>query len=236
VRFVSPPRSSERGCQRGFTLLELTIAMTFVALLASGIVISISTCLNVWKRSAEAADLNQEARAVMEMISRDIHASYMGLGRDAGFFRGFPSQLGEAQIDSLEFTTESSDAWRVSLLPDELRSGRQNSRPPVTDFVGVRYEWGGGQDMPEGFYRTTWVVPGGRAVGGISEGSPSSELVSRALTSLRFRYFDGTQWVASFDAYQGGFRPPFAVFAQLTLRDERGRDHGFQTIVPVAYR
>lgn len=216
--------------QRGFTLLELTIAMTFVGLLASGIVISISTCLNVWTRSAESADLNQEARAVMEMISRDIRGCYLGLVQTTGHFQGSPARPDGTPFDSIEFTTQTSDLSRLALLPDEMRSQRQDSRPPISDYVVVRYGWRTGQDV-DGFYRSTWVSPG--AMGEKMSSNGSSELVSTTLTSLRFRYFDGAEWDDSFDSATRSNNPPIAVSVRLTLRDAWGQEREFQTVVPI---
>lgn len=216
--------------QRGFTLLELTIAMTFVGLLASGIVISISTCLNVWTRSVESADLNQEARAVMEMVSRDLRGCYLGLVQTTGYFTGSPAKPGGVQFDTIEFTTQTSDLSRFALLPDEMRSQKQESRPPISDYVAVHYGWRTGQGV-DGLYRTTWVSPG--AMGEKRGGAESSELVSTALTSLRFRYFDGAEWDDSFDSSTRSNNPPIAVSVSLTLRDARGQEREFQTVVPI---
>ena len=181
------PRQLAAG-QRGFTLLELTIAMVFVALLVSGIALSISTGLNVWRRSLEAAELNQEARAVMALLSRDIRGAYLGLDRMNGWFIAAPSAESEGGMDRLEVCTESSAPTRLALLPEELRQQwSMGPHAPVSDYVLVRYEMQTaesdyrparrpgalspapplGQDakparsgvLPHGLYRTTWVAP-----------------------------------------------------------------------------
>jgi len=225
--------------QRGFTLLEITIAMSFVALLATGIAISISTCLNVWNRAVETADLNQEARAMMELISRDIRGATLGLDRASGYFRLSPALEGEAPFDLLEVSTSSSSASRVGLLPDELRSLDQESRPPVTDYMGVGYAWREADlEGPAGLYRVTTVVPARVMLGTQTPFAEyvNAELVSDAVTKLRFLCYDGNEWVPEWNAPFQVNQLPAAVSVELTILDAREREHEFRTIVPIAVR
>jgi len=241
VRFGCPRRYSERERnRRGFTLLELTIAMTFVALVATGIAVSISTCLKVWQRSLAAAELNQEARAVMQMLSRDIRGAHVGLRRDAGYFWGTPAGSSGSSIDTLELCTESSAPSRAALLPDEVRGEwDQAARPPLSDYVGVRYEERAADgDEPAGLYRMAYVVPGADPdlPDELGLEPTSTELVSRSVVGLRFEYLDGEEWTGSWETNPEDTRLPRAVAIELTLRDERERDHAYQTIVPIATR
>ncbi len=241
MRFGCPRRYSERERgQRGFTLLELTIAMTFVALVATGIAVSISTCLKVWRSSLQAADLNQEARAVMQMLSRDIRGAHLGLARDAGYFRGTPAGNSGGSSDTLELCTESSAPSRVALLPEEMRGEwDQAARPPLSDYVGVRYEERPAEgDEPAGLYRIAYVVPGADPdlPDELGLEATRTELVSTTVVALRFRYLDGEEWAGSWETNPEDTRLPRAVAIELTLRDERERDHAYQTIVPIATR
>jgi len=219
--------------QRGFTLLELVIAMAFVGLLATGIVLSISTCLNVWRQLTELSDLNQEARAVTEMVSRDLRDCYMGLFNNVGFFSGLPAQQGGAPFDSVALTTGGSSVSRAALLPDEMRSGQQQGHQPVTDYIGVRYEWRAGENgEPAGLYRTTWPVPGVSVIAPAAAAeSPDTELISHALTRFELRYFDGTEWSDEYDARDHDNHAPVEVQVRLVVRDEHNREHEFQTLV-----
>ncbi|MDH4179733.1 MAG: prepilin-type N-terminal cleavage/methylation domain-containing protein, partial [Armatimonadota bacterium] len=158
------PFSRGRRAQQGFTLLEMTVAMSFVGLLAAGITLTISTCLNVWQRSVEAAELNQEARAVMELLSRDIGGTYLGLERMTGYLVGSSAAEGEPPVDALVVCTESSIS-RAALVPQELQATWSPERhPPVTDYVVASYQWlPAAEEAPEGLYRTIRLVPAGYA-------------------------------------------------------------------------
>ncbi len=228
--------------------------MTFVGLLASGIVLTISTALRVWNRAMRTADLQQEARAVTGLLSRDIRGAYLGLPPDTtGYFLGGVELNGVADrtaapTDTLELTTESSSLSEVALLPDDVREDwDQRVRPPVTDLVGVRWEWrdaDGGQ--PEGLYRVTSVVPSAEAEIDLDTGAPlgevAQELISTQVAELRFRYYDGEAWQDSWDWREAGNSLPLAVSIQLVMREEQtgGRrpaaEHTFETVVPIATR
>ncbi|GEM_PF-2043261 len=230
---------SYRHARGGFTLLELSIAMTFVALLAGGIVITISTCLNVWARADEAATLNQEARAVLQMIGRDLRDAYLGLHRTAGYFIGTPAG-DRGRSDALELSTHSSAADRSALLPDELRAlWAQGLGPPLTDFVGVRYVLREASEQgPAGLYRELAVVPvaAHEMVHRQQMTWMKAELLSTRVRELRFRYYDGQDWWTQWDSELWGNRLPQAVAVAFIITDERGRAHTFRSIVPLAAR
>lgn len=232
--------------------------MAFVALLAGGIVISISTALKVWNRVAEANELNQEARAVMEIISRDLRNAYVGFNRNGGFFVGAPAEDVGSSTDELFFTTQSTSASDLGLLPEEmLAAWDQSEEVPVSDYVGVLWRWEG----EEGLCRTTFVMPGLETeeqseseaeqaddTGLNVSGEIGSEFVSNAIEELRFAYYDGESWQTSWDSRDNDNYPPQAVAIEFVLRDpserenERGRRvsnearHTFRSIVTLPQR
>jgi hypothetical protein len=219
----------------------MTIAMSFVALLAAGITLTISTCLNVWRRSVEAAELNQEARAIIELLSRDISGTYLGLERKAGYLMGFPAEDGKRAVDTLVMCTESSNLSRAALLPEDLRATWDlATHPPVTDYVTVTYEWlTAAADAPAGLYRTAQLVPRGYLAmmePPLVTGEMAPEPISEAVVGLRFSYFDGEQWADSWATTEEDTRLPSAVAIELVLRDARESDHVYQTIVPIRTR
>jgi len=227
--------------RRGFTLLEVTIAMTFVALLAAGITLSISTCLKVWQRSVESADLNQEARAVLELLSRDIRGSYLGLDKRSGYFVGVPVRDDESAADSIVVCTESSSLSRVAFLPAEAQDDwNSETNAPATDYVVVGYELVRSADeLRPGLYRVVGLVPNAQAEtlpSDLGLGEMSPELVSPAVVSLQLDYFDGYQWLDYWETTEDAPVLPSAVSLEVALRDARGRDHAYSTIVPIPTR
>jgi type II secretion system protein J len=233
TRFPLPGKRTRRG----FTLLEVTIAMTFVALLVSGISLTISTSLKVWERATDTADLNQEARAVIEVLSRDIRGAYLGLQRQGGYLLAGAKQQQKALGPTLEFTTESSTIARAAFLPEAL-AGRsdQQARPPATDYVAVRYELLDQYQVERpGLYRTTWLAP---SADWLEEEPPMSdavgvELISESVTGLRLRYWDGDKWRDDWATTLDNLRLPEAVAVQFRLLDARRNEHVYESVIPV---
>jgi hypothetical protein len=120
-----------------------------------------------------------------------------------------------------------------------MRSARQEERPPASDYVGVRYEWRPAEEgAPAGLYRVTWVAPNviSRTPQVPPAGSESAELISRALTRLQLRYYNGLEWAPDYNAPADYPEPPSATSIEITLRDQRGREHEFRTMVSSSNR
>jgi hypothetical protein len=218
--------------------------MSVVAVLIGGIALSISTCLKVWERSRETADLNEEARAIIEVLSRDIRGAYLGLHRRGGYFVAAQSPDTQGAGPSLEFTTESTTITRAALSPEAVMATEQ-AGPPATDYVAVRYELLN-EDQVErpGLYRVTWVAP----LADWLEKEPVTgdamgvELISESVSNLRLRYWDGGEWRGGWETAPENLRLPNAVAVELTLavtrKDERGRPyiaskHAYQSVISV---
>jgi hypothetical protein len=215
----------------------VTIAMTFVVVLISGITLTITTCLKVWDRSRETADFNQEARAVIEALSRDIRGAYLGLHRRGGYFLAAAGREGQEATPTLEFTTESSSIVRAALLPEPARgqAGEQLGAP-ATDFVAVRYELLDEREADRpGLYRTTWVAP---SANWLAEPPPLDEavgieLISASVVALRLRYWNGDSWTDGWETSEDNLRLPEAVAVQLSLLDARGNEHVLESVILV---
>jgi hypothetical protein len=214
--------------------------MTFVAILVGGITLSISTSLKVWERSKETADLNQEARAIIEVLSRDIRGAYLGIHRRGGYFLAGASGDQKATGPALEFTTESSAVTRAALRPPELQATpTEQTGPPATDFVAVRYELLEGRATSRpGLYRTTWVAP---SANWLQEQPPMSdavgvELISESVVGVRFRYYDDDKWVDSWATTPDKNRLPEAVAVQLRVLDARSNEHVYESVISVPTR
>lgn len=214
--------------------------MTFVAVLVSGITLSISTCLKVWQRAQETAELNQNARAILEVLSRDVRGAYLGLYRKSGYFLGGATEDQDALTGLgglMEFTTESSSITQAALLPAEERADDlQETGPPVTDFVAVRYELRPDTRTSRGgLYRVTWVAPTAEWLEEKPDESAavSVELISESVVGLTLRYFDGQDWMDGWATSEDDLRLPGAVAVELTLLDQRDNEHVYQSIVPI---
>lgn len=237
-------RLRDPGGPGGFTLIELVIAMACVGLVVGGIALSVNTAINVWNRSAEAADLNQEARAVLELISRDLRGVYFGLDGQTGYLMELaPEATGPGSgVEALELATYGAAVERVGFLSREVwKDWDLLSLPPISDYLAVRYQWlDETSHRVAGLYRLTAPAPMAREEDEAEEPPifVTEELVSPAVTRLQFDYYDGEEeeWVDSWDSSDPSLRrhPLLAVRVLLSLKDARGREHDFETIVPIS--
>lgn len=232
--------SRPRAKSAGFTLLELTIAMSFVAALVGGIALTVSTALKVWDRSQEIAEINQEARSVFEVLSRDLRGAYLGLTNNGGYFLGGVGSQHLNTSQSFEFTTESSSLTRLALLPptdiEDWDLETEVLPPPVTDFVAVRYSViEATPDMSPGLYRLTWAAPTPEWVEERRSESEAFriELISPSVNSVRLWYFDGEEWLSAWTTDERNLRLPNAIAVELTLLDKQGNKHSYETICHV---
>jgi hypothetical protein len=211
--------------------------MVFVVILVTGITLSISTCLKVWTRSEEVSALNQEVRATLEVLARDLRGTYMGLQRREGYFiTGGDADETSSHIVA-EFSTESSLPSRAALLPEDERATRVSELgEPLTDFVAVRYELrdASGQDPP-GLYRLTWVAPQAvwREVPPAAEDAAAIELISADVAELHLLCFDGEEWLDGWQTSAEAPRPPVAVAVELTVLDANENEHLYESIIHV---
>jgi hypothetical protein len=219
--------------------------MTFVIVLAGGIALSISTCVNVWRRAQEMAELNQEARAVSEVLSRDVRGAYLGLTRTGGYFLGtagygsdqLPTDAEAASDELLEFSTESSAMTRLALMPrDESDPALSEDHPVTSDFVVVRYIMHDPTgDEPGGLWRLTWVAPRPEW---LDEPPPveeavSVEPISESVVGLRLAYYDGESWISDWRTSEQGNHLPKAVAVEMKLLDSHEKEHVYQSVIPV---
>jgi hypothetical protein len=126
---------------------------------------------------------------------------------------------------------------RAALAPRQHRDEwGERVRAPITDYVAVRYEFLRSPEYGDaGLCRTTWAVPVFEwALEEEPQSTPiSSELISQAVTELRFEYYDGQEWFSYWETTEDSRRLPQAVAIRLTVIDARENEHAYRTIVSI---
>jgi general secretion pathway protein J len=97
--------------QKGFTLLEMLIAVTLVAMMAVGLWAVLRISIRSWSRGTEFIDSNQRHRSVLDMIRKQIASTYGSFvmpdpktgGNPLLIFRGSETQLRFISLNSLQF-------------------------------------------------------------------------------------------------------------------------------------
>ena len=134
-----------RPCRRGFTLIEVVIALTIVATLLVVMFSSLRVGLAAWQRGDERAELLERTRSLTQILARAMSAtlSYQkpATARDPArlLFEGEPDRLAFVTA-AAPFPTAAPIAFTAVTLSHEAGSGlaiRQKPLPNDNAFEGV---------------------------------------------------------------------------------------------------
>lgn len=133
---------------KGFTFVELMIALTIFALVSLGIYATFSTGLNAWRRGEDATRLQQEARWALDKIAQELRGAvlynYGANYPELGSFLGEESKISFlSQIYNLAAKTSEVKKITYSLeVPDygEIHKTIIGTTQEKLSRVVVRYE------------------------------------------------------------------------------------------------
>jgi prepilin-type N-terminal cleavage/methylation domain-containing protein len=183
--------------RRGFTLLEVLLALGLIAMLAAGVMGFLWGLLDRREWMSRVLTDAQAGAALMERLETDILCGVTGgPGGDAGV---------------VGTTTTVKVLTRGVALPLDAAGA---TGPAAGDLQGSEYAF----DRSGGTLRARRWMAG-------SSGSGEFELISDHIQALRLSYFDGDSWRSSFDSgAEGGL--PVAIEVALwfgePLPDEDG--------------
>lgn len=201
---------------KGFTLLEVLMALSILAVLVTAVFASFFTAGRNVEQAEARRDSTDLARTLIAKLCDDIANAYYNQAMKETIFYARASALDEEgpRFDSLSLTTLTN--WR-----------KPDSREMDLWEVGYRFE-----QLPDGkgnaLYRREK-----RELGNDDaplEGGTEYELSER-IAGLRLRYYDGSAWLDEWDS-RSQQKIPKAVEIRLTLADgaayvthvEAGRD------------
>jgi prepilin-type N-terminal cleavage/methylation domain-containing protein len=207
----------------GFTLIEMLVSVTLVALIALCLWGALRLSISSWKRGTESMDDNQKRRATMDLVQKQM-ASVSGL------IPALDLQTGAGQSPMFV----GSDA-RVQFV--SLCSLRFRENPGLT-VVTYEIAPGKGSDFE-------LVERESRYLGGDPTLTVSYEIINESsitvldhLAGAYFEYFDPgsttvpAQWVSDWNAQEKA-KLPAAISMTLSTRAENGAVQSRQLVVPI---
>lgn len=215
------PRERSVRSEGGFTLLEMIIAVTLVAMMAVGLWGVFSVSVRAWTRGAHSIDANQRHRSVLDMVRKQMASAYALSGEyedEAGIssqliFNGLQDSLLFISLNSLQFLESPG----LTLVRYEV------SRDSQGNYVLVEKEARYVGQKPD---EESSVNPD-RAVA-----------IFENLSSCTFEYLDpGSEtdppkWVREWDG-QALRRMPAAVSMTLVSRDPSGETLSRHLVIPL---
>lgn len=192
--------------QRGFTLLELLVALSIGSVVLFALYLSFSSVLTGRSSIDERAERTREVERFVDSFSREIQSAYLsdraGNNR-ATFFKG---SLGNNALPSgtVEFTTINYPA-----------SGA------VGDLVAIRYSVGDTEGGRPALFKEVWNPYG------IGKERVRVEVI-QDIRGFDLSFYNGASWAAAWDgALEKG--TPKAVSAALKIMD-RGAEKEVRTL------
>ncbi len=188
--------------RKGFTLLEMLVAMTLMSMLAA----SLYASLHVAFRGRRAAERGMEpparAAAALRMLREDIESATVPTGLLAGEFVGEDAQDERGrEADVLTFHALARDQW---------------AGDPPSPIVNVEIAVSADDETGEGTLvrRVTANLLAPEAQ------DPIEEVLCRRVSALDVTFFDGTDWLESWDSTTAGDVLPLAVRLTISLETE----------------
>jgi prepilin-type N-terminal cleavage/methylation domain-containing protein len=221
-----PDAKQTRRSEQGFTLLEVVVAITLVAMMSVGLWAVMQTSLKSWSKGTDYIDTNQRHRSVLDLTRKQISSAYnliiqptadpstgITMAAPYPFFSGTETSFQFISLNSLQFqespgltivnyeASQDSQSNTLSLLERESR------------YLG---------QLPDSN----------------STISDKATPVLDNLISSSFEYFDPgdnqnpSAWVTEWNAQETG-RMPSAVSMDIVSRDANGNTLNRKMIVPI---
>jgi general secretion pathway protein J len=220
---IIPGKSGSIRSQRGFTLLEIIIAITLVAMIAAGLWGVLSISIRSWSRGTQSIDTNQHHRAILDLLRKQIASAYalsapvdpQTGGPNIPIFKGTENSVLFISLNSLQF----HESPGLTLVSYEVT---QNSRE--------------GYSLMEKEERYTGQDPADESLMDRRDVKPLT--VFDGLLSFAFDYFEpGTDekpggWVKEWDGQDNGTLPT-AIRMTMTARDPQGNKFNRYMVIPI---
>lgn len=177
---------------RGFTLMEMLVAIIVFTFIASGIYALLQTGTDLSQRGAHHARMFQSGRAALRAVENDIRGAWGGNSPFDTGFKGVRSST-NPPTDTLElvaFNNAPPTTGTTSLTestPRELDLARVTWQVDLDPGTGAR---GLARDKKKLFGETAVATRQGENL----------ETVVEDVVGLAFKYWDGSQWTDSWDS------------------------------------
>ena len=207
----------------GFSLLEIIVAVTLVAMMAVGLWAVLRISINSWKRGTEFVDANQRNRSILDMVKKQMASIYgvtapVDLQKGGAVYPIFAGAEGSVQFISLNSLRFMENPGLTMVSYDVARDSQGNF-----ELVEREAQYLGMDPSRESIF---------------DRNDERVITIFDNLSSFTFEYFDpGTaerpaRWVRSWDPRDTG-RLPTAISMTMSLRDSSGALYSRHMVVPI---
>jgi len=201
--------------RKGFTLIEVLVAMTVFAVVMTAVYAAFQTGARVWRNAEENMQMFQDARVALTLLTRELRCAFP----EAGYlFQGVDDRSGDRDNDRIEFFAvrppldpsqgQEARIMKISYYIDQARGGR--------GYVLRRQE----QIVTGPIPTQEQFAKLGKKEKLIKMEKPWRCILATNVESLDFQYMWKQEWVPFCDQ---GFGLPEVIEVTLALRGEEKR-------------
>jgi type II secretion system protein J len=206
--------NSKHNRAEAFTLLEVLLATAIIGILSLMMYSSLYISVKAKTSSVEALSPHNDVAAVFDFMRRDIECAINPGGVLAGDFVGEDESCGDSQ-----------DCDTISLYTTSARTSDEQSG---SNIVKVEYILEADQSQPEinltDYDDSLTVLKRNitRNLLAATTAAPAAEVISRNITGINLRYYNGSDWQEQWNSQQEDNTLPQAVEITLTLNKKAG--------------
>ena len=228
--YACAPKSKDAG----FTLLELLIAVTLIAVMAVGVWAALELCVRTWSRGIDAIDDNQRERSTRDLVRKQIASAYPLTRSSSG-----------GQITTAATTAARVAATRTSLASAPVFLGGETSLRFVSpnsllsmDSAGLVMATYEAEIDSDGNITLMQREAPYTGQGADDGGYTSSIPVFNNIKECTFEYYDlgdadnPAEWLTEWDTGSRR-RMPAAVRISMLFQDSNRNPPGIQMIIPL---
>ncbi len=195
--------------RRGFTLLEVIIALTMFGVIMAAVSFAVSAVLQASQRSQQRLDSSTDARGLLSFISRDIQSTMVSTTDPSSVFIGNGGDGASKSVGNMGALMFSTSLHRIDApeldsaasesSPQPASANRQGISSPQSDVEMVRYEF---DPETKVVARQHVNVP---SLSLLSQQTILPEtIIARNVLDFRLRFWDAEkrQWRSSWDFQQ----------------------------------
>ena len=213
---VRPP--AHYSCPRGFTLLELLIAITILGIVLTTIYAAYSGVLTNIRELGDDSRIYQMARITLDRMSRDLTS--LQRSKDAFVLQSEDGSIGKRSFEAITF-------WSAAhLVFDE---GEVPGSPAAISYF-VREDKDGGFSL--------WRSDVVQAKPDLNKKAEEGIIICQKLQSLNFKFYNASgdeqeSWDTESSSESQKGRPPALVQIELTLANPRDADKPYRFVTKV---
>ncbi|MCW8859674.1 MAG: type II secretion system GspH family protein [Deltaproteobacteria bacterium] len=198
-------RPSTQRC-KGFTLLEVLIAISIFAVVISSIYGVFTSISGTKDRLDNNSETYHQARIILDRLGREIHGIYVHSAENTNILRGGVNDQGNV---FLELSTTATSSLNID----------------GAEFVFIRYDLVEDQEKKDGSYVINRIEK--PLLGSMSNQNFPAMRLATGIKNFRIRYFSDQLWQDQWDQDQQNLPDMLEVF--LSIYDNSGEEISFLT-------